>query len=186
VNILEFKRQLLFTQRQYQLQRHFQLSHAIIPSQLFQDHRFKFSALHLKKQSLFATHLVLFLLARDKAFHISGKVQRSIRVIYSDSLLQTITEQAAIAWDKLDVISNFPELAINQEFIHASKIALLKIIYADCYSGKVLTYLLKRYHLQNYHYEPIIDQFWLKFTVDEINLACQQILSYLFCSFKVT
>lgn len=186
MNLLSFKRQLQFTQRQHRLQSMLKATYPNLPSAFFQEQQFKFSALSLRKQNLFAKHLILSLLARDKIFHISGKMQRALRAIYSVDLLKTIAAHPTLAWDKLDVLSTFTAMTIDHDFINASKIALLKIMYADFYAGDMLAFLLTRYHLRRYQYASIIDSFWLQFSVAEIQFAAAQVMGYLFCSFKTS
>lgn len=186
MNSLELQRRRRLSQQEYHLQTKFQrflrkqqpkAEVTLVPS-LINLPQFKFLALSLRKQHKFAIGLVLVLLARDKSFHISGKIQRAVGTIYSQALIKNMGAISFLNWDKLSILEQYPDLDINHKFVQNSCLALMKIIYTNFQNGLVLPYLLQRYH--NFtNYSPTIDQFWLKFPLSEIDTASQQLQRYL-------
>jgi hypothetical protein len=183
MHLLALHRKLRSVKREYQLQIRFQqffkLHHIDQPRwpEIIHNQHFKFIALSLRKQLLFATELVLLLLAQDSSFQISGKVRRSIEQLYSKNQIKQMVNFASSNWDKLKLLDDYPNLAIDQSFINASCIALMKIIFSNFHNGLALPYLLQRYH--NYvSYPTVVDQFWRRVSLSDISIGSKHLLNY--------
>lgn len=183
MHLLALHRKSRLVKQEYQLQVRFQqflkqhqANQELMPATV-QNQHFKFMALSLRKQWLFATELVLVLLAQDRSFQISGKIRRSVSKLYSKNQIKQMINLSSSNWDKLDLLDAYPNLIIDQSFIQASCLALMKIIFNNFHNGLALPFLLQRYH--NYlAYPSIIDQFWLRVSLSDISIASKQLLSY--------
>jgi len=180
---IEFQRQLRFLRQEYKLQATLydlaqcQLQQLEFKPELIQDQRFRFLAISFRKQLRFADSLVVFLLARDKTFQISGKIQRTLVSLYGQVFINGLTRLANNNWDKLDIIEKRLNLPIDRNFISSSRIALLKIIYAKFNQQFILPYLARRYHTY-WNYALAIDAFWRAFPEAEIQFALEYLLNY--------
>lgn len=150
----------------------------IVNDAFFQQQLFKLLALSLPKQIALLDGIILAVLSRDKVFLISGKIQRELGKLFNREFLQAIYNFSAMNWDKLDLITNYPLLDFNQQFIIASRIALIKIIYANFANGLILHYLSLRYaHFMQAN--ATIDDFWATVPANEIQTGIEQVSNYL-------
>lgn len=185
MKFLEFSRSLRRTRQEHLFKLKLQkfiskcgYDYALTPD-LTNDKLFKLAALSVRQQIVLANHLLVFLLTQDQAFMISGHVQRLFRQISNTRFIQAVMAITIQDSHKINIINLSYDFKFDLNYIYASRIALLKIIYESFAEGLILKYLLHRYRAYA-SYPAAIDQFWQQLPLDTILSSLDLTTAYSF------